>query len=350
MYLKTNTCEIFVKTRLKTNAYVNFGLAAAVSAALGTLASLSTPAGAQSFAVPAAYPARAITLVVPFPPGGPTDTALRVMLPALSQSLGQDVQIDNKAGAHGANGAIAVKTAPPDGHTLLVGNSSPLVAVPVLRAKPPYNPVTDFSPVSFLGWTPLLLVVTPHVPAKSLAGLIQYAHANPGKLMVAAANPPTIFTMAMLRTRDKLDIASTDYPIDAAALAALLDGRAQVMAAGLNIALNHAKEGKLRPIATLGANRSRLAPDVPTMAESGIKDFAILPWVAMFGPAGLPPPIAERVSREVGAALKRQEVREGLDRAAFDYKSSSPQELAATLKEQLRVWGGVAKEAGLAAR
>lgn len=305
--------------------------------------------GLANAQTPAAYPARTITLVVPFPPGGPTDAALRVMLPALSQALGQDVVIDNKAGAHGANGAIAVMKAPPDGHTLLVGNSSPLVAVPVLRKNPPYDPITDFSPVSFLGWTPLLLVVTPDVPAKSLAELIRYARANPGKLTAATANPPTIFTMAMLRTRDKLDIVTNDYPIDAAALAALLDGRAQVMAAGLNIALGHAKEGKLRLIATLGANRSRLAPDVPTMAESGIKDFAILPWVAMFGPAGLPPPVAERMSREVAAAFKRTEVREGLDRAAFDYKSSTPQELAATLKEQLRVWGGVAKEAGLAA-
>jgi tripartite-type tricarboxylate transporter receptor subunit TctC len=326
---------------LKTNVYAMPRFLASV---LFTLGALCGTVQAQT-----SFPTRAVTLVVPFPPGGPTDAALRVMLPALSQALGQDVLIDNKAGAHGANGAIAVMKAPPDGHTLLIGNSSPLVAVPVLRKNPPYDPVTDFSPVSFLGWTPLLLVVTPEVPAKLLAELIRHARANPGKLTVAAANPPTIFAMAQLRTRDKLDIASVDYPIDAAALSALLDGRAQIMAAGLNIALGYAKEGKLRPIATLGANRSRLAPDVPTMAEAGVKDFAILPWVAMFGPAGLPPPIAERLSHDVSAVLKRNDVREGLDRAAFDYKSSTPQELAATLKEQLRVWGGVAKEAGLAA-
>jgi tripartite-type tricarboxylate transporter receptor subunit TctC len=297
----------------------------------------------------AQYPAQPVRLVVPFPPGGPTDAALRVLLPALTQGLGREVFIDNIAGAHGANGAIAVMKAPPDGHTLLVGNSSPLVAVPVLRKNPPYDPLRDFSPVSFLGWTPLLLVVTPNVPAKTLAELIQYARANPGKLTVAAANPPTIFAMAQLRTRDKLDMASVDYPIDAAAVTALLQGHAQVMAAGLNIALGHARDGKLRPIATLGANRSRLAPDVPTMAEAGVPGFAILPWVAIFGPAGLPTEISARLSREVAAVLQRDEVRAGLDKAAFDYKSSTPQELADILKEQLRVWSGVARDAGIAA-
>jgi tripartite-type tricarboxylate transporter receptor subunit TctC len=200
-----------------------------------------------------------------------------------------------------------------------------------------------------MGWTPLLLVVTPDVPATNLAELIRYARANPGKLTVAAANPPTIFTMAQLRTREKLAIASKDYPIDAAAMKALLSGEAQIMAAGLNNALELIKAGKLRAIATLGANRARLAPDVPTMAEAGVPDFAILPWVAMFAPGKTPPAIVERLAREVAAAVKRLDVREGLERAAFDYQSSTPQELGAFLKEQLTVWGTVAREAGLQA-
>jgi tripartite-type tricarboxylate transporter receptor subunit TctC len=310
-------------------------------------AAMILAAGALSGPVQAQYPSQSVRLVIPFPPGGPTDAAVRVLLPALSQALGQEVFIDNRAGAHGSLGPVFVMKEAPDGHTLLVGNSSPLVAVPVLRKNPPYDPVTDFAPISFLGWTPLLLVVTPNVPAKTLAELIRYARENPGKLTVAAANPPTIFTMAQLRTRHKLDVPSVPYPIDAAALAALLDGRAQVMAAGLNVALAHVKEGRLRPIATLGANRARLAPDVPTMAEAGVPGFAIYPWVAMFGPARTPPEVVDRLSREVGAALQRPEVREGLDREAFDYKSSTPQALAAFLKEQLQVWGRVAREAGL---
>jgi tripartite-type tricarboxylate transporter receptor subunit TctC len=295
------------------------------------------------------YPSKPVRLLIPFPPGGPTDSAVRVFLPVLSQALGQEFSIVNMAGSHGALAPTALLKEPPDGHTLLVGNSSPLVAVPILRKDAPYDPLRDFAPVSLMGWTPLLLVVTPDVPAKNLTELIRYARANPGRLTVAAANPPTIFTMAQLRTREKLDIASKDYPIDAAAMNALLKGEAQIMAAGLNNALEHIKTGRMRAIATLGANRARLAPAVPTMAEAGVPDFAILPWVAMFAPGKTPPAIVERLSREVAAAMKRADVREGLERAAFDYQSSTPQELGAFLKEQLKVWGTVAREAGLQA-
>jgi tripartite-type tricarboxylate transporter receptor subunit TctC len=316
---------------------------------VGAIAACATMAMVLSGQAQTQYPSKPVRLLIPFPPGGPTDSAVRVFLPVLAQALGQQFSIVNMAGSHGALAPTALLKEPPDGHTLLVGNSSPLVAVPILRKDSPYDPVRDFAPVSLMGWTPLLLVVTPNVPATNLPELIRYARANPGKLTIAAANPPTIFTMAQLRTREKLDIASKDYPIDAAAMKALLDGQAHIMAAGLNNALEHIKEGRLRPIATLGANRARLAPDVPTMAEAGVPGFAILPWVAMFAPGKTPPEIVERLSREVAAAMKRPDVREGLERAAFDYESSTPQELGAFLKEQLKVWGTVAREAGLQA-
>jgi tripartite-type tricarboxylate transporter receptor subunit TctC len=320
-----------------------------VGAIIGATLACAAMAVVLSAHAQAPYPSKPVRLLIPFPPGGPTDSAVRVFLPVLSQTLGQPFSIVNMAGSHGALAPTALLKEPPDGHTLLVGNSSPLVAVPILRKDAPYDPVRDFAPVSLMGWTPLLLVVTPDVPANNLAELIRYARDNPGKLTIAAANPPTIFTMAQLRTREKLDIASKDYPIDAAAMQALLDGRAQIMAAGLNNALEHIKTGKLRAIATLGAHRARLAPDVPTMAEAGVPDFAILPWVAVFAPGKTPPAIVERLSREVAAAMKRPDVREGLDRAGFDYQSSTPQELGAFLKEQLTVWGTVAREAGLQA-
>ena len=293
------------------------------------------------------YPTKPVRILIPFTPGGITDSAVRVFLPVLSQSLGQPFSIVNMPGSHGALAPTALLKEPPDGHTLLVGNSSPLVAVPILRKDAPYDPVRDFAPVALMGWTPLLLVVRSDVPATNLAELIQYARTNPGKLTVAAANPPTIFTMAQLRTREKLDIASRDYPVDAAAMKALLEGQAHIMAAGVNTSLEHIKQGRMRAIATLSAQRARLAPDVPTMVEAGVPDFAILPWVAMFAPGKTPPAIVDRLSREVAAAMKRPDVREGLDRAAFDYESSTPQELGAFLKAQLNVWGTVAREAGL---
>jgi tripartite-type tricarboxylate transporter receptor subunit TctC len=295
------------------------------------------------------YPSKPVRLLIPFPPDGPTDSAVRVFLPALSQTLGQPFSVVNMAGSHGALAPAALLKEPPDGHTLLVGNSSPLVAVPILRKDAPYDPLRDLAPVSLMGWTPLLLVVAPSVPANSLAELIRYARDNPGKLTVAAANPPTIFTLAQLRSREKLDLVSKEYPIDAAAMDALLKGEAHIMAAGLNNALEQIKQGRLRAIATLGVKRARLAPDVPTMAESGVPGFAILPWVAMFAHGKTSPDIVERLSREVAAAMKRPDVREGLDRAAFEYESSTPQRLGAFLKEQIEVWGTVAREAGLQA-
>src|SRR5262245_19300952 len=316
---------------------------------VGVLALCAAVAVALCANAQAPYPSKPVRLLIPFPPGGPTDSAVRVFLPVLSQALGQEFSIVNMAGSHGALAPTALLREPPDGHTLLVGNSSPLVAVPILRKDAPYDPVRDFPPRPLMGWTPLLLVVTPNVPAQTLAELIRYARDNPGKLTVAAANPPTIFTMAQLRTREKLDIASKDYPIDAAAMQALLDGEAHIMAAGLNNTLEHIRAGRLRAIATLGANRARLAPDVPTMAEAGVPGFAILPWVAMFAPGKTPPAIVERVAREVDTAMKRPDVRDGLERAAFESQSSTPAELGAFLKDQLTVWGTVAREAGLQA-
>jgi tripartite-type tricarboxylate transporter receptor subunit TctC len=251
----------------------------------------------------------------------------------------------NMAGSHGALAPTALLSAPPDGHTLLVGNSSPLVAVPILRKDAPYDPVRICARLAH-GLTPLLLVVTPNAGEKFYRADSLCAR-NPGKLTVAAANPPTIFTMAQLRTREKLDIASKEYPIDAAAMKALLDGDAHIMAAGLNNSLEHIKAGRLRAIATLGADRARLAPDVPTMAEAGVPGFAILPWVAMFAPGKTPPEIVERLAREVAAAMKRPDVRDGLERAAFESQSSTPAELGAFLRDQLTVWGTVAREAGL---
>jgi len=320
-----------------------------IISAIAACAALALSGHALSAHAQSQYPSKPVRLLIPFAPGGPTDSAVRVFLPALSQALGQEFSIVNMAGSHGALAPAALLQEPPDGHTLLVGNSSPLVAVPILRKDAPYDPVRDFAPVSLMGWTPLLLVVAPSVPAKNLAELIHYARDNPGKLTIAAANPPTIFTMAQLRTREKVAIASKDYPADAAAMQALLDGQAHIMAAGVNTALEHIKAGRLRAIATLGANRARLAPDVPTMAEAGVPGFAILPWVAMFAPGKTPPEIVERLGREVNAAMKRPDVREGLRRAAFESQSSTPQELGAFLKDQLDVWGAVAREAGLQA-
>lgn len=145
------------------------------------------------------YPSKPVRLLIPFPPGGPTDSAVRVFLPALAQALGQEFSVVNMAGSHGALAPTTLLSAAPDGHTLLVGNSSPLVAVPILRKDAPYDPVRDFIPVSLMGWTPLLLVVSSNVPAKSLSELIRYARDNPGKLRHALAATGALLPRAFIR-------------------------------------------------------------------------------------------------------------------------------------------------------
>jgi tripartite-type tricarboxylate transporter receptor subunit TctC len=298
-------------------------------------------------AAAADYPTRPIRIVIPFPTGGPTDVAGRVIAQTLSQTVGQPVVVENRPGADGAIGPDVVLKSPPDGHTLLMGTSSSMAAVPAMRKKPPYDPVADFVPITFLGRLTLLLVVHPSVPARTVSELIAHARANPGKLNVAAANPPSIFAMAQLKSLAKLDMVNVTYKGDMAAMPDLLSGRVDVLVAGLNVVHSQVKEGKLRALATLSETRSRLAPDIPTMAEAGVPRFAIHPWVGLFAPAGVPKDVVDRLSREVNAVLKRPDVLEQLDKVAFEASGSTPQELAAIVKSQLKVWGDVAREAGI---
>ena len=295
----------------------------------------------------AQYPERPVRFVIPFPVGGPTDAAGRVIGQALSQSLGQAVVIDNRPGADGAIGPEIVAKAQPDGYTILMGTSSSMAAVPAMRRKPPYDPIADFTPITFVGWNPLLLVVHSGLPVKTVTELMEYGRANPGKLIVAAANPPTIFAMAQLKSIGKMETVDVTYKGDAGALPDLLAGRVHVLAGGPGLVLPHVKDGKLRALATFTRTRTRPAPDVPTMAEAGVPRFSVFPWVGLFGPAKTPKGVVDRLSREMGAVLKRPDVRAQLDKIGFEPESSTPQELTAFVKEQIKAWAAVARDAGI---
>ncbi|MGH8647875.1 MAG: Bug family tripartite tricarboxylate transporter substrate binding protein [Burkholderiales bacterium] len=295
----------------------------------------------------AQYPTRPVRFVIPFPVGGPTDGAGRIIGQALSQSLGQSVVIDNRPGADGAIGPELVAKAPPDGYTISMATSSSMAAVPAMRKKPPYDPIADFTPITLVGWNSLLLVVNSKLPVKTVAELIEYSRANPGKVNVAAANPPSIFAMAQLKSIAKLETVDVTYKGDASALPDLLAGRVHVLAAGTNLVLPHVKEGRLRALATFMRTRTRPAPDVPTMAEAGVPRFAIHPWVGLFGPAKMPREVVDRLAREVNAAFKRPDVREQLDKIGFEPETSTPQELTAFVKEQIMVYAAVARDAGI---
>ena len=294
------------------------------------------------------YPSRPVRVILGFPAGGPTDAAGRIIAQALSQALGQTVIMDNRPGADGAIAPELVAKATPDGHTLLMASGSNIAGVPAMRKNVPYDPVADFVPVVFAGWASLLLVVSPTVPAKTLAELITHARANPGKLIVAAANPPTIFTMAQIKMAGKVEMLNVPYKGDAAALPDLLSGRVHILTGGTNLLLPHVKEGRLRALAALTRTRTRPAPDVPTIVEAGIPNFSIYGWFAYFAPAKTPEAVVIRLEREINAVLKRPETQDQFDKIGLETGGGpSRQELPAFVKEQMRSWAAAARDAGI---
>jgi tripartite-type tricarboxylate transporter receptor subunit TctC len=293
------------------------------------------------------YPARPVRVLLGFPAGGPTDAAGRIIARSLSSSLGQTVIIDNRPGADGAIGAEMAAKASPDGHTLLLAGASNIAGVPAMRKSPPYNPVTDFAPVAFVGWNSLLLVIHAGVPARTLGELIAHARANPGKLVVAAANPPTIFTMAQIRVAANVDFLHVTYKGDAAAVPDLLSGRVHVLSGGTNLLLPYVKDGRLRAMAALTRTRTKPAPEVPTIAEAGIPNFSIYGWFAFFAPAKTPLRIVERLEGEINAVLKRPDLQAQFDKIGLETGGPSRQELPAFVKDQIASWTKAARDAGM---
>ena len=299
------------------------------------------PAHAQT------YPNKPIRLIVPFPAGGAADLAARTVMQALSQGLGQPVIIDNRGGADGAIAGNAVISAAPDGYTILFATTTGLNAAPTLRKQPPYDPVTAFTPVSLVGRFGFFLFVHESVPAKNVPEFLNYVRANPGKINYGTGNGTSILATAQLALIEKLDIAHIPYKGDAPATADLIAGRVQMMIGTPGSAMPQVREGRVRVLATLLANRSSLAPEAPTTVEAGLGKLTISPWAGLFGPAGLPREVVDRLAREMKVVAARKDVREALDRIAFDLQSSTPEEMAAILKEQLEVWKKTVQEVGM---
>ena len=293
------------------------------------------------------YPNKPIRMIVPFPAGGAADLAARTVMQALSQGLGQPVIIDNRGGADGAIAGNAVISAAPDGYTILFATTTGLNAAPTLRKQPPYDPVTAFTPVSLVGRFGFFLFIHESVPAKNVPEFLNYVRANPGKINYGTGNGTSILATAQLALIEKLDIAHIPYKGDAPATADLIAGRVQMMIGTPGSAMPQVREGRVRVLATLLANRSPLAPEAPTTVEAGLGKLTISPWAGLFGPAGVPREVVDRLAREMKVVAARKDVREALDRIAFDLQSSTPEEMAAILKEQLEVWKKTVQEVGM---
>jgi tripartite-type tricarboxylate transporter receptor subunit TctC len=316
-------------------------LAYALGAAIAVLAAAG-PAAAQQ-----TYPNKPIRLIVPFPAGGAADLAARIVTQALSETLGQPLIVDNRGGADGAIAGEAVRTAQPDGYTLLFATTTGLNAAPVLRKQPPYDPITAFTPISLVGKFGFFLFVHESVPAKTVPEFLSYVRANPGKVNYATGNGTSVLTTAQLARAEKLDMQHIPYKGDAPATADLIAGRVQVMIGTPGSAMPQVQEGKLRVLATLLSKRSPLAPDAPTTAEVGLTGLTITPWGGLFGPAKLPREIVDRVAAAMQAVAARQDVRGQLDKIAFEMQSSTPEEMGAFNQAQLDIWRRTVQDIGM---
>jgi tripartite-type tricarboxylate transporter receptor subunit TctC len=311
-----------------------------VAVALAALCFLSQ-AYAQS------YPAKPIRFVLPFGPGSASDTLARIAAQELAQAIGQPVVIVNKPGADGALAAIEVKRSAPDGYTFLFGTNSPLGVVPHIRKEPPYDVLSDFTPVTYLGDNSFFIVVNPSVPANSLAELIAYAKANPKKLNYASGNTYAIVATAMFMANAGIQMVHIPYKSEPEAILDVLSGQVHVINATSTTVAQHVKQGKLKALAAAFHERSAVLPDVPSIVEAGQARFPISPWFALVGPAALPPEIVARMNKEMVAVLANPTVRDQMMKQGFTPKSSTPEELAVFLRDQIPVWKNALKIAGI---
>jgi tripartite-type tricarboxylate transporter receptor subunit TctC len=302
---------------------------------------------AAPLVVLAQFPGKPIRVVVPFPAGSATDTITRILSNSVSQSVGQPLVVENKAGADGAIAAAEVAKSPPDGYTLLMATNSPMSAVPAMKKNPPYDPVADFTPITDVGRYTFFIVIHPSVPAKTLAELIDYARAHPGTINYATGNTTGIVSTAFFASQAQIKMVHVPYKGEPQAMTDLVAGRVQLMFASSSTSVPQIREGKLRAVVTTLPKRSPLLPEVPSIAEAGMPQFSITSWAGLFGPAKLPRDVVERLNREFGAAMARADVQAAMERQAFALSPSSPEQLAAFVKEQMESYRRTLQAAGV---
>jgi tripartite-type tricarboxylate transporter receptor subunit TctC len=294
-----------------------------------------------------AWPSKPIRFVIPFGAGSATDALARIAGQELEQTLGQPIIIVQKPGADGALSAGEVKRAAPDGYTFLFGTNSPLAVVPNSLKEPPYNVLTDFTPVTYLGDNTFFIVVHPSVPANSVAELVAFAKASPTPLNYATGNTYAFVSTAMFARNNGIKLEAVRYKSEPDAMTDLLSGRVQLMNGTSTSTMPHVKAGKLRALSTSFPARSPLMPELPSLIEAGQPAFPIGPWFALVGPAGLPPEIVAAMNKAMVAALAKPSVVEAMQRHGFIPKSSTPEALAIYMKDQLGIWKTALKDAGI---
>jgi tripartite-type tricarboxylate transporter receptor subunit TctC len=292
------------------------------------------------------FPSRPITFVPVFGPGSASDTVCRIIGDQLSAELKTSVVVEPRPGADGAIAATYVSRAAPDGYTLMLATNSPLSAAPFL-IKTSYDAVKDFTPVSRVGSFTLMIVVNPSVPIHSLAELVSYAKANPGKLSFASGNTAGIVAVATINRWAGTDIVHVPYKTTPPALQDVMAGRVSMMLADFTTASPHVKSGALRAIAVSRIKRSSLFPDLPTIDESGLTGFNLDTWAGFMAPAKTPPEVVTKLNGALRKVIDRPDVQAKFRNVGFEAFSSTPEELGDYIKAQLGMWGKMIKDAGI---
>lgn len=293
----------------------------------------------SSFSMAQAYPNKPIKLVIPFPAGGATDIVGRVVAQQLGVELGQTVVVDNRAGAAGVIGSESVARAAPDGYTILLSTSSTHTIGPILNPKIPFSPTKDFTPIMYLAASPQVVVVPLTSPAKTMPELIDYIKKNPGKLNFGSAGTGGIPHLSTERFLAMTDTKMTHVPYKGTALAMpdLMAGRLDLMFDSISVSLPHIRDGKVRALAVTSPKPSSVAPDIPTLSQF-VPGYESLTWFGVFGPAGLPPAIQEKLNQALNKAIQNPALLAQFAKLGFDAAGGTPDEFAKKMAEETAMW------------
>ena len=296
----------------------------------------------------AQYPTKTVTVVVPWPAGGPSDLSARPVAKGLSDTLKQPFVIDNRGGASGNIGSAMVAKAPPDGYMLLMTSSSPIVINPNVFKAMPFDPAKDLAPITNLLRVPLVLAVHPSIPAKNLKELTAWVNANKAKAQYASAGngTPQHMTGELFKTASKLDITHVPYKGSAPALTDALGGHVPLIWDSTVAILPLLKDGKLIPIAISGAKRSPQLPDVPTFKEAGLPAVESYAWYGFFAPAKTPKDVIDKLNAEAQKAMKTPAYQQVLKDTGSDYVGDTPENFAKFIAAERAKWAKVAKDSG----
>jgi tripartite-type tricarboxylate transporter receptor subunit TctC len=297
------------------------------------------------------YPSKPTRIVVGFTAGGPSDIVARIVAQQLTERMGQSFIVENRVGATGTIGAELVAKAPPDGYALYLASQTTHAVAPYMYAKIGYDPLKDFATVVRVVHNPLLMVVNPTFPVKSIKDLIALAKARPGQINFATGGIGSSphMSMELFKSMTKIDMVPIHYKGDGAAIIDVVGGQVPMLTSSMSALMPYVKSGKMRGIAVTGLKRSTVAPEFPTIAESGLPGFEVITWFGILAPAATPKEVVNRLNSEIVAAVQLPNVREQLTKMGFEIVPNTPEQYAVFLREENVKWGKVVKDLGLRA-